>query len=134
MSGCQLTFNQLFWPFLFGIFAHPPSELPGRFCGPPAPATESSRPELFALVVISFVYTVLLWFRKLLGDPSGPGWGAELGAVGLLPNHTPDPGHKSRHLCVYIWGLGVATPEAREGNEAMGQVPAHQGPPGVRLG
>lgn len=36
-------------------------------------AMEFSRLELFALVVISFVYTALLWFRQLCGGPSGPG-------------------------------------------------------------
>lgn len=51
----------------------------------------------------------------------------------MLPNHVPNPGHKSGHLGVHIWSLGVAAPEAGEGNEAVGPVPAHQGPPGVRL-
>lgn len=68
------------------------------------------------------------------GVPCGLGQGARLRYVRALPNHVPDPGYKGRHLRVHIGGLGVAAPEAREGHNAMGPVPAHQRPPGVCLG
>ena len=60
-------------------------------------------------------------------DPRGPGQGV----MSTPPNHVPDPGHEGRHLCVHVGGLGIAAPEAREGDKAVGPISAHQGPPRV---
>lgn len=56
------------------------------------------------------------------------------GLDGHLPHYVPDPGHEGGHLRVHVGGLGVPAPEAGEGDEAVSPVPAHQGPPRVRLG
>ena len=95
--------------------------------GPLLQPQKFSRPELFVSFAISVVYPVLLWFRQHLLTPSGPGLGA-------MPNHIQDPSHEGGHLYVHVGRLGIPTPEAREGDEAIGLISAYQGSSRVCLG